>query len=167
MQKLCLLAERSGLWPVANTKTKKEKTKKPLKLAILEKKWVSIPDSLDPTCQKIGSYAKNCDLYVRHKQSNRESKHWGHYHGFCHFFLQPYEVAVQYDNQLLVYPSYFCTMVCVRGGGLPFLADRFHIFILQLEHIDDIYNFIWGHGWRHKHMCTPLFAKSIKKITTP
>ena len=37
MQKLCLLAEMSGLWPVANTKTKKEKNEKPLKLAILEK----------------------------------------------------------------------------------------------------------------------------------
>ena len=55
-------------WPVANTKTKHEKKrKKPLKLSIFKisknkKKCVSIPDSLDPTCQKLGSYAKNCDL---------------------------------------------------------------------------------------------------------
>ena len=49
-------------WPVANTKTKKEKTKKSLKWVIFERKCVTIPDSLDPTCQKLGSYAKNCDL---------------------------------------------------------------------------------------------------------
>ena len=46
-------------WPVANTKTKKEKTKKSLKWVIFERKCVTIPDSLDPTCQKLGSYAKN------------------------------------------------------------------------------------------------------------
>ena len=57
-------------WPMANTKPQHEKTKKAPKIGNLaifqnfekQKKCVSIPDSFDPTCQKLGSYAKNCDL---------------------------------------------------------------------------------------------------------
>ena len=47
-------------WPVANTKTKKEKTKKAPKIGNFSKfrktkKCVFIPASLDPTCRELHS----------------------------------------------------------------------------------------------------------------